>query len=174
MIGNIDSRRKQKQSFGHILPYLKFLAAKSRQAGRKTKRFFSILSQEADIKAAQREAIAATDGVGLPPQPLISEAALKAESLLFATGAILANAHNGSGSGSGSTKDCGLEYSDQGKVKDYKCASGTYCCQRKEMRGDTVYAVGYCCPSQRCFHLRPHDCGDSKAEYPWINDNDEE
>ena len=78
MIKNIDSRRKQRTSFGHILPYLKFLAAKSRQAGRKTKRFFSILSQEADIKAAQREAIAATNGVGLPPKPLIIEGTLKA------------------------------------------------------------------------------------------------
>ena len=98
MIGNIDSMRKQQTSFGHILPYLKFLAAKSRQAGRKTKRFFSILSQEADIKAARREVVAATNGVGLPPKPLISE-----DSLLFATGAILANAQdNGSGSGSGS------------------------------------------------------------------------
>ena len=130
---------------GISCPIVKFLAAQSRQAGRKTKRFFSILSQEADIKAAQREVVAATNGVGLPPKPLISEAALKAASLLFATGAILANAQdNGSGSGSGSTFEC-VRNGANGKEYSWWCNDGQECCHETSGDENIGSFEGYCC-----------------------------
>lgn len=174
MIGNIDSMRKRRTSFGHILPYLKFLAAQSRQAGRKTKRFFSILSQEADIKAAQREA-AATNGVGWSPQPLISEGALKAASLLFATGAILANAQdNGSGSGSGSSKPCSVIVSGDGDREYYECDLDETCCFATEEREGTSarhYVIAYCCPTNgdsktACNGISEGTC-ENKGEHPY-------
>ena len=167
--------RKQKSSFGHILPHLKFLAAQSRQAGRNTKRFFSILSQEADIKAARREAVAATNGVGLPPQPLISEGALKVASLLFATGAILANAQNeGSGSGSRSSKPCSVIVSGDGDREYYECDLDETCCfatEEREGASARHYVIAYCCPTNgdsktACNGISEGTC-ENKGEHPY-------
>ncbi len=144
------------------------LAAQARRAGKNTKHFFALLSQVSSITAArQQEATSGTNGH--PPKALIRPAALKAASVLFATGAILATANDGSGSHSGSQKICGLIYSSHGETKDYKCDSNTYCCSNEEERGSRPYVIGYCCKTKDCTGMELQGkCDPSKIEYPWV------